>query len=493
MRDTRGQGFDRQLTIGLPPLPAEYCLMNTFCHRLLTLITALFLAPGGMAADAELAHSLLADLVAINTAPSGGNGLRDAVNMLADLFRKAGFADTDVAIVESAATLPNLVVRLPSAEPRRRPFLMMAHLDVVEADPDDWTVDPFSLTESDGYYYGRGTTDNKTGAAILVANLVRLKREGFVADRDLIVMLTADEESAGNGASLLANEHRALIDAAFALNTDGGLVMMRDDRPRAFIMQTSEKMFVSYMLEAFDPGGHSSLPRADSAISRIARTLTALQDYRFPIDLNETTLAFFTRWAGLAPDAEQQLIEHLLAGVPDADISAALDQAPYYNALARTTCVATRIAGGHADNALPQSASAVVNCRVLPQSSAAETEAAIRELAEPNGVGVRQMAPHKPSPASPLDVDVVEPVTEVARQLWPGIVVIPEMSTGATDGLFLRNVGIPVYGVSAIAVDPDDIRAHGQDERIRIEAFDDATEYWYRLTTALSKAKPDNR
>ena len=351
--------------------------MNTYYRRLATMIVALFLAPGGKAADNELAHSLLADLVAINTAPSGGNGLRDAVDMLVERLRKEGFADPDIAIVEASDSLPNLVVRLPSAAPQREPILLMAHLDVVEADPDDWTVDPYVLTEMDGYYYGRGTIDNKTGAAILIANLVRLKREGFVADRDLVVMLTADEEGTGNGASSLANEHRALIDAAFALNTDGGLVMMRDDRPRAFIMQTSEKVYVSYMLKASDPGGHSSLPRADSAISRIARTLTALQDYRFPIDLNETTRAFFTRWAGLAPEAEQQLITDLLAGVPSADISAALDRAPYYNALARTTCVATRVAGGHADNALPQSASAVVNCRVLPQSSAAATEAAI--------------------------------------------------------------------------------------------------------------------
>lgn len=435
----------------------------------------------------ELAHRLLADLVAQNTAPSGGSDLRGAVALLDRTLREHGFGDDQIEIVASGERLPNLVVRLHAQAPTRRPILMMAHLDVVEALPGDWTFPPFELTEEHGYYYGRGTTDNKAGAAILVANLIRLKHEGFDGDRDLIVMLTADEETDGAGAIALANEHRPLIDAELALNTDGGLVMLRDGRARAFVMQTSEKVYMSYRLEATDPGGHSSLPRDDSPISRIARTLADLHAYRFPIDLNETTRTFFTRWTGFAPAADRALIADLLAGESRPDLSARLDDMPYYNALARTTCVATQIQGGHAENALPQSASAVVNCRVLPQSPMESVDAALAGIADRHGVTLRRTYAYRPSSPSPLDPAVVGPVTEVAREFWPGIVVIPEMSTGATDGLYVRNAGIPVYGISAIAEDPDDIRAHGQDERIRIEAFDDATEYWYRLVKALAE------
>ncbi len=317
---------------------------------------------------------------------------------------------------------------------------------------------------------------------MLVANFIQLRREGFEPNRDLIVMLTADEETTGAGADWLVTEHRDLVDADFALNTDGGLVMLRDGEPRAFIMQTSEKIYASFEMEALDPGGHSSLPRSDSAISRLARFLVALDEHRFPVDLNETTRAFFSRWAEMAPLGERELITSVLED-PD---NVMLDEHPYYNALARTTCVATMLEGGHAENALPQMARATVNCRILPQSSVAETVRVLESLAETEGLTVRQVFDSRPSPPSPLRDDVIEPVAAVAAELWPGIQLIPEMSTGATDGLFVRNAGIPVYGVSAIAEDPDDIRAHGQDERIRIESFRQATDYWYRLVKTLS-------
>lgn len=460
--------------------------MTTPHCRVGLLLVALSLPAIGGAQEQALAHELLAELVGENTAPSGGPDLRPTVDRLVERLGAEGFVDDDIDVVYSGETLPNLVFRVRAKRSLRRPIVMMAHLDVVEGLPEDWTVPPYELTESDGWYYGRGTTDNKAGAAILVATMIRLKREGYQPDRDLIVMLTADEESTGEGALALANEHRELIEAEYALNTDGGMVLERNGRAGAFIMQTSEKVYMTFRFEATDPGGHSSLPRADSAISRLARALVDLQAYRFPIELNETTRAFFTRWADLAPADEQGLIRDLLAGVPDAELSPALDRVPYYNSLARTTCVATMIDGGHALNALPQKATAAVNCRVLPQSGATQTRAMLESLAEPHGVTVTQIEPDRPSPPSPLNPDVVGPITDVAQEFWPGIVVIPEMSTGATDGLFLRNVGIPVYAISAIAEDPDDIRAHGQDERLSIEAFDDATEYWYRLVRRLS-------
>lgn len=438
-------------------------------------------------AHETMARDILAELIAANTAPSGGNDMRQAVSGLVTRLQNAGFDEEDMTVVAATPALPNLVVRFRGDSRGTRPVLMMAHLDVVEALPEDWSVDPFSMSEKDGYFYGRGTTDNKAGAAIMVANFIRMKREGYRPNRDLIMMLTADEETTGAGAQLLVNEHRELVDAEFALNTDGGMIILEGEEPRAFIMQTSEKVYVSFTLEATDPGGHSSVPRADSPISRLSRTLVDLQEFRFPIDLNETSRAFFRLWQPMAPTEAQPVIRGILEDPDDPQLSARLVEHPYFNALARTTCVATELEGGHAENALPQTARATVNCRVLPQSSAEETQNVLTAMAAKNGVTVTQIAPAMASPPSPLDPRILEPVEQVANEMWPGITVIPEMSTGATDGLFVRNAGIPVYGVSAIAEDPDDFRAHGQDERIRAKSYYDALEYWYRLVKVLSQ------
>lgn len=459
-------------------------------QRMLLALAAMLISCSGAAQDKpqeKPAKEIFAELIAENTAPSGGNDIRPAIDGLVTRLKNAGFDAKDIHIISKAGQADNLVVRYPAANASGRPLLMMAHLDVVEALPEDWSVDPFFMLEKDGYYYGRGTTDNKAGAAMLVANFIRLKREGFEPNRDLIVMLTGDEESSGAGAQLLVNEHRDLVDAEFALNTDGGFIVLHDDRPQAFVMQTSEKIYVSYTFEATDPGGHSSLPRKDSAISRLSRTLVDLQEFRFPISLNETSRAFFRLWSPMAPAEARPVLKAVLEDPTDPELSARLLDWPYYNSLARTTCVATQLAGGHAENALPQSARATVNCRVVPQSSAEETENLLRAIATKQGVTVTQIAPAKPSPSSPLTPGIVDPITEVAREVWPDIPVIPEMSTGATDGLFVRNAGIPVYGVSAIAEDPNEMRAHGQDERIRIRSYFDALEYWYRLVKVLSQ------
>ena len=446
----------------------------------------LFLMSTSAYAEDDLATNILHELVAINTAPSGGNDLRPAVELVTGYLEAAGFSDDDISIVAPTENVPNLVVRYRSESPRRRPILMMAHLDVVEAVPAEWSVPPFEVTEIDGYYYGRGIGDNKAGGAMLVANLIRMKQEGFKPDRDLIVMLTADEESTQHGATLLTSEYRELIDAEFALNTDGGSVMLIDGEARAFVMQTAEKVYVDFRLEAADPGGHSSAPRADSAISRMSRTLAALGEHRFKIDLNETTRAFLQRWRDFAPAEDMELIGALLSGAPDDEVSAELDKHPYYNAVARTTCLATTVNAGHAVNAIPQRAIAEVNCRVLPQFSYESVESALNAVAAPNDVTVEQIYPYRTSAPSPLAPHVVDHITELAQEFWPGIVVIPQMSTGATDAVFTRNIGIPTYGISAIAGDPDDNRAHGQDERIGVDDFAVATEYWYRLVKRMS-------
>lgn len=455
----------------------------------LVLMGSLLSVDDGLAADStrdKLAHDIFADLIAANTAPSGGNDTRAAVAGLVKRLEAAGFGDDEITVVGQTEKLPNLVVRYRSKSPAGRPVLLMAHIDVVEALREDWSVEPFRLIEKDGYYYGRGTTDNKAGAAMLVANFIRFKQEGFGPSRDLIMMLTADEESTGDAALWLTTEKRALIDAEFALNTDAGLVMEQGNKPRAFMIQTSEKLYVSFTLEALDPGGHSSLPKADNAIARLARALVDLHAYRFPIDLNDTTREFFAKWRSFAPAEERPIIDAILASARDGkDLQQPIDS-PYYNALARTTCVATGLSGGHAENALPQSARATINCRVLPQSSAEATKAKIEEFVAPHGVSVAQIAIARQSPPSPLDEQVMGPLAAVSEAVWGSIPIIPEMSTGATDGLFVRNVGIPVYGVSGIAEDPNDIRAHGQDERISVKSYYDATEFWYLLLRAIA-------
>ena len=440
---------------------------------------------GGEIVDAGLARDIMGELVAINTAPSGGSDTSKAVALLVERLEQAGFDDSEIHALGQTEALQNLVVRYPGRDSDRAPLLLMAHLDVVEASPDDWNYPPFEMTEDDGWYYGRGTNDNKAGAAILIANLIRLRAEGFEPNRDLVVMLTADEETTGNATKWLLSEHRDLIDAEFALNTDGGPILLIDGKPLALMLQTSEKIYVSFNLEAIDPGGHSSRPHRDNAISRLARALVDLEAYEFPIDLNDTTRAFFERWIRIAPE-DEALIRAVLDDNADPDALDALLDEHYYNAIARTTCVATQLAGGHAENALPQTARAVVNCRYLPQSDVATVQSTLERIVAGYNVSVTQIDPSTPSPPSPLSPEIVEPITAIAQSMWEGISVIPEMSTGATDGAFVRNAGIPVYAVAAIADDPNDMRAHGQDERIGVQAFNDANDYWYRLIKAFS-------
>src|SRR5262245_26513205 len=438
-------------------------------------------------ADRKLALDVLRELIAINTAPSGGPGqTRRAAEAMAARLRAAGFAAGDVQVLGLGPGDGNLVARYRGTG-LKRPILLMAHLDVVEALPSDWTLPPFELTERDGHLYGRGSLDNKGGAAMLVANAIRMKKEGQRPSRDLILLLSADEETAGANLQWLLKEHRPLLDSEYALNTDAGSVLLDGDRPQAFTVQTSEKIYASFTLEARNPGGHSSLPRGDNAIYELAAALVHLQAYEFPIQLNETTKKFFQEWQKLAPEDAKPLVAALAAGRLDAPELAELPGNPFLNALARTTCVATGLSGGHAENALPQTARATVNCRILPTSSADETERILRKVVADPPIAITPVAPATPSPPSPLNADLFATVERLAGEVWPGIPVIPDMSTGASDGLFVRNAGIPTYGVSGVAEDPSEDRAHGQDERMRTKSFYDALEFLHRLVTELSR------
>ncbi|HSM59539.1 MAG TPA: M20/M25/M40 family metallo-hydrolase [Longimicrobiales bacterium] len=461
------------------------------------LAALLLLAPGRAGAQTmppqvyrDLARSIFAELIEINTTDTERGDNTAAARALARHLLEAGFPEEDVHVLvpADAPTKGNLVARYRGRDTGRRPILLLAHIDVVEAHAEDWSadIDPFEFLERDGYYYGRGVTDDKDEAAIHVANFIRWKREGFVPDRDVIVALTADEEGGPrNGVAFLLEEHRALIDAEYALNEGGG-GMEREGRKISNTVQASEKKFLNFTFTATNPGGHSSLPVRKNAIYDLAGALRAVQEHDFPVALNEVTEAFFSRSADLVGGDMGEAMRRIVSDPSDASAAAVLSKEPGYNSRLRTTCVATLLEGGHASNALPQLATANVNCRILPDHEPEDVHRRLQELAAPFDVAVQPDGTATPSPPSPLTDEVLGPIEAITEQMWPGVKVLPVMSTGATDGLYLRREGIPVYGVSGLFGDMDDVRAHGQDERIRVESFYEGMEFLYRLVKALS-------
>jgi acetylornithine deacetylase/succinyl-diaminopimelate desuccinylase-like protein len=461
---------------------------------LLALFIALIGAPFSASAQSgspqqQSALDAYKELVEINTVtPSGDTG--KAADAMAARLRAAGFPESDVQVFKPAPRKGNLVARLRGAG-ARKPILLLAHLDVVEARREDWSSDPFKLLEKDGYFYGRGSGDDKFMAATFVSNLIRYKQEGFKPDRDIIVALETDEEIGDRnsvGIQWLIKNHRDLIDAEFALNEGGG-VGLRNGKALRNSVQTSEKVFVDYSVEVKNSGGHSSVPSKDNAIYHLAGGLTRLSQFDFPIKLNETTSA----WLEEAAASEDKQIGtdmiSVASGHPDPAAVARLSAKPVYNAQLRTTCVATLLEGGHADNALPQKAQANVNCRVLPGESIDEVQKTLVRVVADDQISVAPSLIDVQSTPSPLKPEILGAIKHVTAEFWPGIPVIPIMSTGATDGRFLRNVGIPVYGTSGLASDIDDVRAHGKDERVLVKSFYDGQEYLYQLVKLLSSEK----
>jgi acetylornithine deacetylase/succinyl-diaminopimelate desuccinylase-like protein len=435
----------------------------------------------------KMSKDFLRELIEIDTTHSTGN-TTNAANAMAAHLIAAGFPEGDTLVLGPVENKGNLVVRYRGRDISRKPLLLLAHLDVVGADLADWTLDPFTLTEQDGYYYGRGTTDDKDEAAIHIANLIRLKQEGFLPDRDIIVALTADEEGGvDNGVAWLLEHHRDLIDAEYALNEGGGGAI-RDGNHIANGVQASEKVYQSFTLEVTNPGGHSSLPVKDNAIYRLADALVRIRAYDFPVVLNEVTQIFFKRSIDLEEGDLAVAMRGVLQNPPDPSAVAYLSRTPFYNSRLRTTCVATQLDAGHAENALPQRARATVNCRVLPGESIEVVQDTLEIIIGDAQVTITQVKDATSSPASPLTPEVFGAIETVTDELWPGVPVIPMMSTGATDGLFLRNAGIPVYGVSGLFADITDNRAHGQNERILIKSYFEGQEFLYRLIKKLSRS-----
>jgi acetylornithine deacetylase/succinyl-diaminopimelate desuccinylase-like protein len=438
------------------------------------------------------AREILKQLIEINTTDTPAGSVTAAAEAVAARLGAAGFPAADVQVLGPDPRKHNLVARYRGAG-TRRPLLLLAHLDVVEARREDWTVDPFTFLEKDGYFYGRGTLDDKAMASALVANLIRLKEERFIPDRDLILALTADEEGgAFNGVDWLLKNHRALIDAELALN-EGGSGEMDQGKYLVNEMQASEKVYQDFRLETRNPGGHSSRPVRDNAIYHLSAALTRLADFEFPVNLSEVTRAYFERMASLQNNP-MLAADMRAAAARDGNGEAAKRLAaasPFYNATLRTTCVATRLEGGHANNALPQLAAANVNCRILPGESPAAIKQRLDNVISDPAVAVTLVGEATPSAASPLRPDMMNAVESITKAMWPGVVVVPVMGTGATDGLFLRNAGIPTYGIEGVFVEISDNRSHGQDERVGVKQYFESVEFQYRLIRALSTSQAE--
>jgi acetylornithine deacetylase/succinyl-diaminopimelate desuccinylase-like protein len=432
----------------------------------------------------ENARELLRELIEINTTESSGSTLRAAQAMAARL-KAAGFPDSDVVVLENAPRKGNLIARLRGRSTGKKPIMLLSHIDVVEAKADDWTLPPFQFIEKEGTFFGRGVADDKDEGAIHLTLIMRMKAEGFVPDRDIIVALTADEEGGpANGVAWLLENHRPLIDAEYVFNEGGG-GRVREGAKLSHDVQASEKKVLNLTLESTNPGGHSSVPVKDNAITHLAAALVKIGAHDFPVRLNEITRAYFTRSAPITPGPMGVAMKAIVANPADRDAAAVLAADPRYNSQLRTTCVATMLAGGHARNALPQRAQAVVNCRILPDESPEEVRDALVRVIDDPKVTVTALGAARNSPPSPLTPELMTQIEKISGELWPGVPVIPTMSTGATDGLYLRNAGIPVYGVSGLFyADPN---AHGMNERISAAAFYQGLEFMYRLVKGLTR------
>jgi acetylornithine deacetylase/succinyl-diaminopimelate desuccinylase-like protein len=471
-------------------------------ERLCLLASCLLLLAASLPAAAQLdpqtrklAHDIFQQLIEINTTDSVGS-TTVAAKAMAQRLLDAGFAKQDVLVLGPNDRKGNLIARIHGTG-RGKPILFIGHLDVVEALRSDWTTDPFKFVEQGSYYYGRGTQDMKVNDAILVTILIRLKKQGFQPDRDLILALTADEEGGkSNGVDWLLKNHRDLIDAAFVLNADSGGVDLEHGKPVSFNVEATEKLYGDYQLMATNPGGHSSLPVPDNAIYHVADALSRLQAYTFPFELNPVTRAYFARMARLETGPIAADMKAIVEMPPNARAIARLSEIPKYNATVRTTCVATRLAGGAANNALPQTATANVNCRILPGHSREETRQQLITIFHDPKVSVhyvtdggevlQKASESKGVPPTELRPEVMQPLSKLVAQMWPGVPVIPVMETGASDGKYTGEAGLPTYGINGIGIDIDDVRAHGKDERVGIDSYYRGAEFYYRFIMLLS-------
>jgi acetylornithine deacetylase/succinyl-diaminopimelate desuccinylase-like protein len=454
-------------------------------------------APEVDAATRQTAHEIFKQLIEINTTDSVGS-TTVAAQAMAQRLLDAGFPKADVIVIGPNDRKGNMVARYRGrAGSKLKPILIIGHTDVVEARREDWTTDPFKFVEKDGYYYGRGTQDMKSSDALMVTDFIRLKKEGYVPDRDIILALTADEEGGkSNGVSWLLKNHRDLVDAEYALNPDSGGVTTEHGKPLDVEFEATEKLYADYQVLATNPGGHSSLPRPDNAIYHVVDALAVLQRSPFPFELNTVTREYFTQMAAIETGQNAADMRAILATPPDPAAIQRLSQDPRYNSTMRTTCVATMMNAGHAVNALPQRAEANVNCRIFPGHSQEEIRLDLVKIFDDPKLTVRykndagELADHgsdrKAMTPPPLRPDVMGSLRSVAAKLWPGAPVIPIMETGSSDSIYTMMADIPSYGISGLAVDRDDNRMHGKDERLKIASYDTGVEFYYLFLKGLT-------
>jgi len=442
-----------------------------------------------------LARSIFQELIEINTTDSVGN-VTTAAEAMARRFRAAGFPDSDLALLGPNARKKNLVVRLHGTG-QAKPVLLIGHLDVVEARREDWSTDPFKFVEKDGWFYGRGTQDMKDGDAIMVTSLIRLKKEGFKPSRDIILALTADEEGgSSNGVDWLLKHHRELVDAQFVLNHDGSSIVSDHGKQLYYELDGTEKVYGDYQLVVTNPGGHSSLPVPDNAIYALADGLGRVEKHEFPFELNAVTRGYYEQMAAIETGQRAADMRAILRTPPDPAAIVRLSKDAIDHSIMHTTCVATRLAGGHANNALPQRAEAVVNCRILPGHSPEEVrQDLIRVVADPritlkyiddNGQVQDKASDRKGYPPPPLNPQIMKPLAALVSQNWPGLKVVPNMSVGASDGVYTSAAGLPTYTITGIDIDKDNERAHGRDERLGVDSFYKGNEFYYQYLKALT-------
>lgn len=436
-------------------------------------------------AERERALEIYRHIVSLDTSPAGGQTPAMAA-YLADRFRAGGFAAEDVHVLPVGNTA-GLVVRFRGNGTGGRPILFLAHMDVVPALRSDWERDPFTLIEEDGFFFGRGSIDNKAGVTQIAATFLQLRAEGFTPTRDLILWFSGDEETTGASTQALLRDHRALLgDAEFALNSDGGGGELgADGQPLNYGVQTAEKTYASFSFTARNEGGHSSVPRADNAIYELGDALARLRAFQFPTMWNDTTIASFRAAAATSTGAEAAALRRFAERPGDRVAARTLARNPNISTMMRTTCVATMLTGGHAENALPQSAQATVNCRIFPGVAVPDVINELRAIAG-TGIEVALLAEANSSDASPLRADVMQATTRAVHAVYPGVPLTPYMSPGATDGLFFRAAGIPTYGVGAIFIRSSDAFAHGLNERTPVASFYQGLTHWRILVNELA-------
>ena len=442
-------------------------------------------APAASDAVRAEAREIFASVIGIESSIGKGQ-VPKVAEYLAERFRKGGFAASDVHLLPLGETA-SLVVRYRGTGRGGRPIAFLAHMDVVTAKRSDWQRDPFKLVEENGYFFGRGTSDVKQEVALLTEIFLRLKAEGFVPSRDLIIAFSGDEETAQDTALDLVTKHRDLVDAEFALNGDGGGGVLAEDtaKPALFYVQGAEKYSVTFSVTVRNPGGHSSQPRADNAIYELADALKAIQAYQFPVLTNDWTLGDFRAASLVAPAPLAAAMKRFVADPHDAAAAAEIGKYPQYVGKLRTTCIATMLQGGHAENALPQSATASINCRVFPGTPVGEVEQTLQRLAGPKAEVKRNYEPTV-SDASPLRDDVMRAVALAVEAANPGARIVPTQAAYATDGSVFRNAGIPTYGVGSTFTKESEEFAHGLNERIPVASFYSGLSYWYVLIKTLA-------